>query len=619
MSITLINKLALNIEQSRAVFSAGKRTLVLAGAGTGKTRVLTGRVCHLVERGVPPGSIQVFTFTNKAAMELRSRLKTLIPERINRKIGAGTFHSFCYRILDDWATQIGYRKGISVLTRQDQDDIIKAICEDLGIKPGPIFKAIKKREAHPDMPLVQDEYRHRIRTYNCIDFDLLQEYTVELLEANPRALELTRQRARHILIDEYQDTDPIQARLVDLLDPKSLFVVGDDYQAIYGFRGADFRLILHFQETYPEADRVILPKNYRSTKTIVTAANRLIEYNEMRTHKDMVSANGRQGDPPEAKFLETMVEEAKHVAKLVQKATSKGVELKDVAILARTNKHILTIIDHGLRPARIPVQAITQERSVWETDTARAFILFFRALNNPRDYQAKAHILNWPFVRVDRKTLIGTRRFMALNDLDLYAAAKETVQGNPGLMPFLESFWGVEASLQTGRPDAYELAMMIDQEIGIQNTLHTMRLRSRLRELNDFLHRTRIWVQERKYEEPVDTKAFIAYTVSLSLQDAIRDEASAVKAMTVHAAKGLEFPAVIVAGCVEGLFPHAISLKDGEIEEERRLFYVACTRAMDTLYLSGFNIRSPEAWERRQLPVERSRFVAEALGQPQIH
>jgi len=622
---SIVKELGLNAEQTKAVFSARPKTLVLAGAGTGKTRVLTGRVCHLLETGASPRQIQVYTFTNKAAQELKRRLQALIPERANRLIGAGTFHSFCYRVLDEWAAKIGYRKGISILDEEDRMDIIHAVIEDLGYDKRKILRCIEEGKSTPELALVQDEYRYRIQSYNCVDFDLLQDFTIQLLENHPEALGHVRRRTRHILIDEFQDTDPTQARLVELLEPQTLFCVGDDWQAIYSFRGADFRILLGFKKRHPEADEVILPKNYRSTREIIEAANRLIPYNRERTEKSMAAADGKVGPVPLVKTHRSTHEEARWIAQTVKDLNEKGgIELKDIAILARTNEHIQTVIDNGLRPARIPVQAVTQERNAWNTAPARGFLHWFRALVNPRDYQAQAQILNWPFARVDKIAMAGLRRHMAVNDVDLYTAVRDRANALPdktAATSFLEAFWHIQEIARLETPDVFSLGLLIDQKIGIQEKYHQRSLSSKLAQTEGFLHRLRIWVQERKQEEDVDAQALVAYAVGLSLQDTIRDDSQAVKAMTVHAAKGVEFPVVIVAGCTEGLFPHAKSLKEGNIEEERRLFYVACTRAMDRLILTRYEERSAEQfrpWDRPGL-IEPSRFIAEALGTPQIH
>lgn len=623
--ITTIDKMALNQEQQNAVFADHPELLVLAGAGTGKTRVLTARVCHLLETGASPREIHCFTFTNKAAGELRKRLRGLIVSKYNRRVGAGTFHSFYFHILDEWATKINYRRGISIFDEQDKRDVIAQVCDDLGYKKARIFRALDSHKDETastlvDVATVMEEYRHRLRTYNCIDYDLLQDVTVEMLETHPEVLAHVRRRARHILVDEYQDTDQIQARFLELLRPASLFIVGDDYQAIYGWRGADFRILLNFKRSHADAEEYILKKNYRSTAPIIEAANRLIKFNKERTEKTIVSANGKKGEPLMSITSEDSHREARAISQVVQKIQSAGHELKDITILARTNEQIIRIIEHGLKPNRIPVQALIADRAAWSTRAARGICYFFRAFQNPRDIHAQSQIINFPFNRLDLKTMSYLRRRMALEDLDLIQAARKYCRDTPGVQEFIETFFAVASFNDNERPDAYRLVKKIDRKFGISETLQRRGLRGRLGDLEDFLNRIRIWVKERKEEEEVDARAFLGYMVSLSLQDSLRDDNQAVRAMTVHSAKGLEFPIVIIAGAVEGVFPHALALRDGDLEEERRLFYVAMTRAQEVLVLSSFQLKINDfkPWAR-PMPVPHSRFMDEALGRPQIH
>jgi DNA helicase-2/ATP-dependent DNA helicase PcrA len=613
---TKIANMALNEEQSKAVFSEGNRVLVLAGAGTGKTRTLTARVAHMVETGISPRSIYVFTFTNKAAGELKERLAELLPQSIYRYVRASTFHSFCYWVVDMGAEAIGYRPGISVIDENDRLDLLAAITIDLHDLATwkRIKKAIQRGESHPELPAIQDEYRFRLRRFNCIDFDTLQEKAIEALEKDPALRERVRQRAEHILVDEFQDTDPKQARLLDLLHPESLYVVGDDYQAIYGWRGADYRILLDFQERYLEAEEVILTTNYRSTMPIITAANRLIAHNQERTVKDLFPANGNTGPLVKLTIEKDEVQEAQKIAARVMELDREGVMYKDIAILARTN-YQLQKINSVLRSNRIPVQALTEERHIFNTNMVRGFISVFKALVNEDDYQAQAHIINWPWVRIPRKSFSYLRRQMAIKDWDLFTAIRNT-QTAPEALSFLNAFWYVKGILEAKNPTVFELALDIDHSIGLQEQLNRRGLKGRLRDIESFFHRLRIWTADRrKVGDPVSIKDFVRYAVALEAQDSLRNEAPAVKLMTVHAAKGLEFPYVIVAGCVEGIFPNKRSVKEGALEEERRLFYVACTRAQEELYLTGFRSRSSEEfmpWEPDQM--ETSRFVHEALG-----
>jgi len=618
---TQIQQLPLNKEQQAAAFSQDQTILVLAGAGTGKTRVLTARVCHLLETGVSPRQIHAFTFTNKAAAELRKRLRDLVVGKHNRRVGAGTFHAFYYRILDRWASKVGYQPGISIFDDQDKNDVIAAVCEDLGFKPGKILKALKsKADLEADgLSTVMDEYWHRMITYNAIDFDRMQELSVQLLRDHPEALEDIRTQAKHILVDEYQDTDPKQAEFLELLQPTTLFLVGDDYQAIYGFRGADVQILLDFKKKHPATTEITLKQNYRSTNPILKAANRLIKYNTNRTEKELVSHNDSDGPDIEATISRDPRTEAKTIAKTITDLHDKnGIDYGDITILARTNAHIGGILEHGILPAKIPVQAITADRTIWRTDTSRGFLYYLRAIINPRDYQAHAFILNWPFNRIDLGTLTFLRRIMARDDLDLFTAAKETA--TEPLEDFLENYYCIRARNENEGPPVDELIREIAEATHLVDDFQKRRLTGRLRDFEDFWNRIETWVAERKDEEPVDARAFIAYYVGITVQDSICDDVNAIKAMTVHSAKGLEFPTVIIAGATEGQFPHHLALKEGTLEEERRLFYVAITRAETRLHLNTFKTKTNDyrPWEPPK-PVAHSRFLDEALGRPQVH
>ncbi|MFB6716163.1 DNA helicase PcrA [Streptomyces sp. NPDC056358] len=628
----------LNTEQRAAVVHAGSPLLIVAGAGSGKTRVLTHRIAHLLaERGVHPGQILAITFTNKAAGEMKERVEQLVGPRANA-MWVMTFHSACVRILRRESKKLGFTSSFSIYDAADSKRLMALVCRDLDLDPKRFPpKSFTAKVSNLKNELIDEEtfagqaadgfektlaqayamYQSRLREANALDFDDIIMTTVHLLQAFPDVAEHYRRRFRHVLVDEYQDTNHAQYTLVRELvgpagerdAPAELCVVGDADQSIYAFRGATIRNILQFEEDYPNATTILLEQNYRSTQTILSAANAVIERNESRRPKNLWT-NAGTGARITGYVADTEHDEAQFVADEIDRLTDAGdAKAGDVAIFYRTNAQSRVFEEIFIRVG-LPYKVVGGVR-FYERKEVRDVLAYLRVLANPEDTVPLRRILNVP------KRGIGDRAEAMIDALSL----REKITF-PQALRRVDEAYGMAArsanAVKRFNTLMEELRTIVESGAGpavvLEAVLERTGYLAELQASTDPQDETRIenlqelaavaleFEQERGEagEEGAGTLAeFLERVALVADSDQIPDEgedgSGVITLMTLHTAKGLEFPVVFLTGMEDGVFPHMRALGQvKELEEERRLAYVGITRARERLYLTRAAMRS--AW-----------------------
>jgi DNA helicase-2/ATP-dependent DNA helicase PcrA len=623
---------SLNPTQLDAVKHTEGPLLILAGAGSGKTRVLTYRIAHLLEEGLAaPEEILAITFTNKAAREMKDRVALLVgPD--SRKMWVSTFHSFCARILRAHAEKLGYKREFTIYDQVDQVRLVKRCIVELGKDPKRFnpksFAAqisstknvlmspedyLRSTEGYiaENVAEVYDLYQKRLYENNAMDFDDLIMQTVALLEIFPEVRERYQTRFKYIHVDEYQDTNHAQYRLVNILAAarRNLCVVGDDDQSVYSWRGADIRNILDFERDYPEAKVVKLEQNYRSTQTILDAANAVVANNASRKPKELWTA-GPEGERIRIFTAVDEYAEARFVVSEIERLMGSGVSPRDVAVFYRTNAQSRALEDVLVREG-VPYQIVGGVR-FYERAEIKDAMAYLSVISNPSDAVALERIINVPkrglgstsVARLqDHARRVGISLYEALGEadaVDLTGAAKKACRA---VLRLFEG-WRV-AALEV--PPAVLIGAVLD-ESGYRKELEaerTIEAESRLENLEELINAAR---EYERYEPEPTLDGFLQEQALYSEQDALSTEGGSVTLMTLHNAKGLEFGHVFVVGMEEGTFPHARSLDEQNLEEERRLCYVGITRAKETLTLSYAKLRSSWGEREYQMP---SRFLSE--------
>lgn len=633
----------LNENQRAAVVHSGSPLLIVAGAGSGKTRVLTHRIAHLLgERGVHPGQILAITFTNKAAGEMKERVEQLVGPRANA-MWVMTFHSACVRILRRESKKLGFTSSFSIYDAADSKRLMALVCRDLELDPKRFPpKSFSAKISNLKNELVDEEdfaaqaadgfektlaqayalYQSRLREANALDFDDLIMTTVNLLRAFPDVAEHYRRRFRHVLVDEYQDTNHAQYALVrelvgtsehpadvppgpDDLTPAELCVVGDADQSIYAFRGATIRNILQFEEDYPNATTILLEQNYRSTQTILSAANAVIERNESRRPKNLWT-NAGTGARITGYVADTEHDEAQFVADEIDRLTDAGeAKAGDVAVFYRTNAQSRVFEEVFIRVG-LPYKVVGGVR-FYERKEVRDVLAYLRVLANPEDSVPLRRILNVP------KRGIGERAEAMIDAL----SQREKISF-PQALKRVDEAYGM-AARSTNAVKRFnvlmeELRTIVESGAGPATVLEAILERTgylaELQASTDPQDETRIenlqelaavaleFEQERGEGESAGLSDFLEQVALVADSDQIPDEEDGdgvITLMTLHTAKGLEFPVVFLTGMEDGVFPHMRALgQTKELEEERRLAYVGITRARERLYLTRSAMRS--AW-----------------------
>ncbi len=625
----------LNGEQQKAVSIIDGPLLIVAGAGSGKTRVLTHRVAYLIEQGINPYNILALTFTNKAAREMVDRISGIVPEYAASKVWAGTFHSIFARLLRNEAEHIGYTSSFSIYDTDDSLAVVKAEMNTLGINQQQFpAQAMRSRiswaknqlidwqaySASADTYLqkqtsvVYEAYEKALRANNAMDFDDLLNNMIYALRASDDILEKYQERFRYILVDEYQDTNRAQYIVINLLAKKhkNICVVGDDAQSIYRWRGAEIQNILDFQKDYPAANVIRLEQNYRSTKTILAVADSVIKHNRKQIPKKLWTKK-HDGEPVSLLSCPDDRDEAAKIVNLISEKTKSGkTGYKDFAVLYRTNAQSLAL-ENAFKMGNIPY-VILGGISFYKRKEVKDVLSYLKLLVNPQDSESLLRVINEPPRGIGNTSLRYIKIFAEKNSISLYNAfqrANEIEDLPPKAKNAVKNFISLvekyRADIKASSP--YSLAFMYITETGIMqmykeiNTEDSLdrwnNIQQFLSDISDYFNRN-------------ENAVFEDYLNQLSLLSDIDEKDTSqnqVKLMTLHSAKGLEFPVVVIAGLEEGLFPLAkAEMHFEEEEEERRLFYVGITRAQEELYLTYANRRLRFGDYSTQAP---SKFLSE--------
>ena len=598
----------LNPDQEEAVHHPGGPLLVVAGAGSGKTRVLTQRIAWLISRGIHPQEILAITFTNKAADEMRHRVGELVGARANG-MWVTTFHKACVRILRQHAEVLDYPKQFTIYDSQDSKRLVGYVIRDMGLDPkkfpanaaqsrislwkNELVTAARAADTAEHIVArrhaeIYREYQARLKRAGAMDFDDLLVNVVRLFEQNPDVLYHYQQRFKHILIDEYQDTNQAQNRIVLMLGErhKNVCVVGDSDQSIYKFRGADLRNIDEFENAFGEATVVVLAQNYRSTQTILSAANAVISQNVGRRPKDLWTSAG-QGERIVRYFAEDEYDESRWVADTARELHDAGGRpWGDIAIMYRTNAQSRSIEESFMR-AGIPYKVVGGTK-FYERREVKDAVAYLKAGANPMDEISIKRVINVPKRGIGDTSIAKLDAFAAANTLSFVDAMRRASEAgvggaaSKGIASFVALLDEMHQHLSDGPAALLEVAMNNSGYLTDLESEDSVEAAGRLENISELIGSAAEFTQVDEFLEQV---ALVADTDDL-------DNENRIVMMTLHSAKGLEYPAVFLIGCEEGIFPHNRALTDpDELEEERRLAYVGLTRARERLFVS-------HAWHR---------------------
>lgn len=632
----------LNEEQRMAVECVDGPVLIVAGAGSGKTRVLTSRIAYILAGGTEASRVLALTFTKKAAGEMKSRIADMVGERTARKLVMGTFHSVFVRFLREYAASLGYPERFTIYDTSDSTSAVKACIKELGLddkiyKPKDVLSRISmaknnlvtvqgyrnnaelmvtdSHSRRPRMCDVYELYQKKLKTAGVMDFDDILLNMNYLLRDNKDALIAIADRFSYIMVDEYQDTNYAQYLILKKLAQfhHNICVVGDDSQSIYAFRGAKIENILNFKKDYPECRVFRLERNYRSTSTIVDAANSIIEHNDGRIPKKCYAVGGT-GE--KIKLLKTYTEQDEAVSivsEIIARMRREQCGYKDFAILYRTNSQSRAL-EEQLRRRNIPYM-IYSGNSFFDRAEVKDMMAYFKLVVNPSDDESFRRVVNKPARGIGDTTFRLVESAAAASGTPLFEAALKVAK----VVPFCTMIKGLSELVST--TDAHELAIMVAEKSGLYASYKadtSIEGLSRVANLDELLNSVSSFIEEREMEaegsdEPLGTVTLDDFLENVSLLSNVDvsegDEDNKVALMTVHSAKGLEFPYVFVAGMEENLFPSLSMLATKQnLEEERRLFYVAVTRAGRALSLSFAGTRMRNGKHESNSP---SRFIRE--------
>jgi len=605
----------LNTEQRQAVAQIDGPLLILAGAGSGKTRVLTRRVAHMINQGVRPWNILAVTFTNKAAAEMRERVRAMVGADADRVL-VSTFHSACVRFLRQDIECLGYKRNFTIYDTDDQSRLLKTLAKEANVdtKAFPLakmrstidqaktkmqdadaFAASRRAMIGDPMTRIFRGYEDHLRVANAVDFNDLLNLTVRMFEQHPDVLSQYQDRFKYVMVDEYQDTNLAQYKLVKLLagGHRNLAVVGDDDQSIYAFRGADIRNILDFERDFPDATTIRLERNYRSTSPILKAAHAVVSNNRGRMEKELWTDRD-VGEKVQLIIARDDAEEAHRVLRQIQKLRDQGHRYGDFAIIYRTNASSRPFEQAFVR-ARVP-HVLVGAKKFYERREIRDMVAYLRLVLNPTDNMAFNRVINVPSRGIGAVALAGIKTVADNAGTPMLEAATSwgegSGRGRKGAKAFCKLIDKARASALTMAPG--ELVTFIAEQSGYAEGLRnedTPEAQGRLENLSELARAVEDEGEADPDAHPLDRLQAFIDRASLSGQsDELPDEdraEGAVTLLTAHLAKGLEFPVVFCVGMVEGGFPHHRARdKEEDLEEERRLVYVAFTRAMSRLYVT---------------------------------
>lgn len=655
----------LNDRQREAVLHVDGPLMIVAGAGSGKTKVLTTRVAHLMAQGVDAFNILALTFTNKAAREMKERVERILGNREARNLYIGTFHSVFARILRAEAHRIGYPNNFTIYDTDDAKSVVKTVVNELHLddkhyKPGSVYNRISAaknalvgpaeyasdyylqqedlRANRPALAQIYEAYVKRCFKNGAMDFDDLLLKFYELLKTHPESLVKYQRKFKYILIDEYQDTNPAQYEIIKLLGAmhENVCVVGDDAQSIYSFRGATIENILQFQKDYDDVKVVKLEQNYRSTKNILQAANEVIKQNKAQIPKALWTENA-EGE--KIKLVRTMTdnEEGKFVADTIQEQKLRNhFTNKDFAILYRTNAQSRAF-EEALRRMGI-AYTIYGGISFYQRKEIKDYLAYLRLIVNSQDEEALKRIINYPARGIGKTTVDKAILYANENNISMWDVLEQArkFRFKTGTLGAIDKFVTMIKSFRSmlQKHNAYEVAFHVGKQTGFVRELFNDKSAegvARYENIQELLNSIKEWVDDAVNRSQIDEEGVVkenpeapsatdnveeaslgSYLQQITLltdQDEKDPQADTVKVMTIHAAKGLEFPVVFVCGVEEMLFPNALSINTREeLEEERRLFYVAITRAKQKVWVTYANTRYRFG---SLVQNEPSRFIAE--------
>lgn len=629
---------SLNEQQREAVYHTEGPLLILAGAGSGKTRVLTHRIAYLMQEvGVNPWNILAITFTNKAAGEMRERVDALAGFG-SESIWVSTFHSACVRILRRYIDRLGYENHFTIYDGDDQKTLMKAICKSLGIdtkvyKERTFLAAISSAKdemltpekyeeyAAGDFAMgriakVYREYEKQLRANNALDFDDLLLKTVQLFQTQPDVLEHYQERFQYIMVDEYQDTNMVQFEFISLLASKyrNLCVVGDDDQSIYKFRGANIKNILNFEKEYEDTKVIKLEQNYRSTGNILNAANAVIRHNAGRKDKTLWTDN-KEGDKLKVHQFYTAFDEAEYIAEDIRAEVKGGMQYKGCAILYRTNAQS-RLLEEKFVQLGIPYK-IVGGVNFYARREIKDLLCYLKTIDNGRDDLAVQRIINVPKRGIGLTTVNRVQESAALRGIGFYEALKglDLIPGIGRAASKLDSFVSLIEYFRT-RAEEESISKLMEEILEMTSYIETLEAedkedaQARIQNIDELL--SKIVSYEKTCTDAGENPTLSGFLEEVALVadiDSLDENQDYVVLMTLHSAKGLEFPHVYLAGMEDGLFPGAMSVDDPEeLEEERRLCYVGITRAEEKLTVTCARQRMIRGEIRFQKP---SRFVEE--------
>lgn len=641
---------SLNQEQREAVYQTQGPVLILAGAGSGKTRVLTHRIAYLIEEeGVNPYNIMAITFTNKAAGEMRERVDELIGYG-SESVWVSTFHSTCVRILRRHIDQIGYDNNFTIYDSDDSKSVMKDVCKRLAIDTKNLkertilgmISAAKDELITPEKYAVKvqgdyklrrvsdayTEYQKVLHANNALDFDDLIMKTVELFNTCPEILEMYQRRFRYIMVDEYQDTNTAQFMFISLLahtDERNLCVVGDDDQSIYKFRGANIHNILNFEEIYPEARVIKLEQNYRSTQNILSAANGVISHNKGRKRKELWTARGDGSLVKYRGFLSAYEEAEYVVGDISQKVKNGELSYRDCAVLYRTNAQS-RMFEEKMVTANIPYRLVGGV-NFYARKEIKDMLAYLKTIDNARDDLAVRRIINVPKRGIGLTTIGRVQDYAIENGISFFDALirSEEIPGIGRSQTKLRGFANMIA-VERSKLAAHASIMEILQDIMDATEYEDMlreegveEAQARLENIDELVNK--IAAYEEESQEPT-LSGFLEEVALVADIDSVDDDDDRVLLMTLHSAKGLEFPDVYLVGMEDGIFPGYMTLMSedpDDIEEERRLCYVGITRAMNELTLTSAQMRKLHGETRYNKPSMFLREIPQELLDSEKH
>ncbi len=603
----------LNAPQAEAVRHIDGALLIIAGAGSGKTRVLTNRIAYMVEQGIAPFNILALTFTNKAADEMKKRIASMLTPGQANAITAGTFHSVFARILRREAHLLGYTTSFSIYDTDDSTSLVRSIMNQAGISIQQIspqavrgkissaknnmkswqeFAASADNSADKQVAQIFEAYERGLRSNNAMDFDDLLINMIHLIQNNPQVLDAYSERFKYILVDEYQDTNRAQYMAIEMLASKykNICVVGDDAQSIYRWRGADIRNILEFERDYPNCKTIRLEQNYRSTQTIINAAGSVIKRNRKQLPKNLWTSNP-VGEPIDVLECADDRAEAEKIADtIMMRKSADKMEFRDFSVLYRTNAQSLAI-ENAFKRSRIPY-IVVGGMSFFKRKEIKDTVSYLKLLINPKDSESLVRVLNEPPRSIGPTSVRHLRDFAQRNEIPLFEAfrrseeigelQKRAVLATKEFQSMIQSFIDQFAE----KKDPAILRAYIEST-GMMQLYKDLNTEDSLDRYNNIAQLISDLMHYFKTEEEPSLEAYLSQISLASEIDNADTGENTVKVMTLHSAKGLEFPYVFLAGMEKGLFPmQRADQHPDELEEERRLFYVGITRAEQKLFLT---------------------------------